>query len=103
MIFIIMFLLFFNKNNSLVLSSILFCIFSLIHWHRLEKGFLRLSVPIAINCIVGLGSVLFHSHGSRLFQFTDEIPMILTISYGIGIYHEELYYQKTQSVGCEQN
>jgi hypothetical protein len=76
------------------LSSILFCFFSLIHWHRLEKGFLRLSVPIAVNFIVGIGSVLFHAHGSRLFQFTDEIPMILTISYGIGIYHEELYYQK---------
>lgn len=73
------------------LSSLLFCVFSLIHWHKQDKRFLQLSTPIAMNFIVGLGSFLFHARGIRVFQFLDEIPMILTISSGILIFHEEIY------------
>ena len=74
-------------------SSLIFCFFSLCLWHKLDKRFLQLSTPIAMNFIVGLGSFLFHSKGIRLFQFLDEIPMIITISSGIIIYHEELHQQ----------
>ena len=73
-----------------VISSLFFVVVGV--WHLYNIGNDYELVPICLETVlVGIGSVLFHSIPKRIFQMTDELPMILLIISSIKLMHHHMY------------